>query len=476
MSDSIVTPQMFGAVADYWLADGSMNPSPTDDTLAIQAALDASLHVYFPKNNGLTGYYTGSLKPRPGHCLSGDYSAGSTDTNTNGVYLVGRLGAAEIIDTMSNNAEFMTIRGLGLYGVNRAINGVNWCGNRSTFRDMHVLYCNHGFGDGADTSGSGVSWLNVTAVANNYGASNPNDGRFIGGRFASNILDGIICQEGANDNLVLGTKLDFNGRWGFNGYNAPKQTIIVENVDRNGTGGIRLHGCSYSRVIAFCQRNGSQGSSNPEENCHVLIDDASHVSIDLTTKMGAGDDENSPGPVTPLSSVVYSGTVTNLMLQGDLTGCTATPLIGTSGASLVDPIVLAAGTQTIVPGVRPEAATTATLATNESDTLVFDMPPLANNDHKPRVLLVSTKPSSSGTTVFAAQVNFAIVKAAGSVTVAASEAVGECGAPGAIGASGSPSVTLLDLSVSPDGTTLSIEVTNRSASSAKTRVYLTVAP
>lgn len=40
--DGTFTPEMFGAKGDYYNDDGSVNSSPTDDTLALQAAIDAT--------------------------------------------------------------------------------------------------------------------------------------------------------------------------------------------------------------------------------------------------------------------------------------------------------------------------------------------------------------------------------------------------------------------------------------------------
>jgi hypothetical protein len=97
----------FGAVGDVFLEDGTLNPSPTDDTAAIQAALDASLDLYIPDGTyNITAGLTCTGKRRIIYCSP--RSAISYSGPTSGVALtIGDGGSTVTLNNVITNLRLI---------------------------------------------------------------------------------------------------------------------------------------------------------------------------------------------------------------------------------------------------------------------------------------------------------------------------------------------------------------------------------
>jgi hypothetical protein len=464
------TPQMFGAAGNYWLPNGSINPLPFDDTDAIKRALAFTLDLYFPNAGYRTGYLTDTQKTRPGHTLTAPHSVGSTDILVcRGTYLVPPVstaapGTVSIIDTL-DQGTFLKIDGLGLYGRDKIYNGVARCRSRSTFANMHVIGCYVGFGSPGNYSNSGCYFLNNTVVANYIGVLNTIDSRHMGGRYASNDLDGMQCNTGANDNVVIAVKLDFNGRHGFKAFGAPRQTVITENVDRNGERGLSIEAASdHCRIDVFVQRTGRSGLTTVEDCCHVYHS-ASHGCI-YTLRTRAGADDGGGGALGPIASFVYAGTSRNLTVTGDLTGCTGTPMVAKSGALLVDPIIIAQGVESQAPGLSPSTMRTATLSTGSNETLEFAMPGVEDFNGRTYELFVEAKRADNNSIMYVTRWLVTFVRGSGATTIQV--LLDKESLANAIATSGTPTIGLVTVTAANNDASLArVNIFNKYTGNAR---------
>ena len=323
LTETLVNPFMFGAKADYYRADGSENRSATDDSAAIQEAIDNFPTVFFPNRGRKTGYLLRApLYLRPGSHLWGKSTMGSTTVTAGATALISTNGDT-ILNLRQKKARECTIEGLTLYCPDRSTHGIDVTPLRTTLRDIHILSCNVGIGGISGEYGDHSNIYNVHCCRCNYGAQRLRDTRWYGGRISASKFDGIALPKGANDNK-FDLKIDFNDGWGITATEVSDLAIFSEAIDRNGKGGIRLRQCRRVSGVVNLVRNGNRATADGTEGTHLYIQGSSGVNLAVTT--GTGVDDRGKGANSPRNGLVAGDGNSKVLITGDLGGAVDSPI------------------------------------------------------------------------------------------------------------------------------------------------------
>ena len=415
--DGYVTPQMFGAQANYYLPNGSVNGSPTDDSAAVQAACDLFGKVFFPNWGHRTGYWCASkIVLRDGAFVWGNSTIGDTSVATMATALVSSNGDT-ILDLRTNDARQVTIQGLTLYcPSSRNTHGIDVTPLRTTLRDLHILTCNVGIGGVSGVYGSHSNFYNIHALGCNYGAQRIRDTRWYGGRIAASKFDGIYLPAGASDNK-FDLKLDFNERWGLWASSCNDLQIFSEAIDRNYVGGIKLTDCHRVGGTVNLARNGRNDSGASGEDTHLHLSGCSGVVLSTTTS--TGQDDGGTGTLTPRYSVTLDGTNSNNVISGDLSGNVVQPVRSINGGSTLGTRFLTTkgfSLNSALPENYPQAV--ANFGAGTSASLSFQVNTLSGQTRRLMLLKVAVRRNDSELTSPAGFVPV-IVKATGEIELGA---------------------------------------------------------
>jgi hypothetical protein len=311
-----VLPQWWGA-----RADGS-----TDDTSAVQAAIDFAARI----NDGSGGavrlvpgiYMIRQLQGRGRTSLLGGVSNAGTSQQGNVVLRHLSDGTTEPGDALLDltGQSQVTLRGITFDAVSRGrgIHGLK-AGSRMVLEDCLFHECQSGIHSSDDGNYLRQSFLRGCKFQRcSNGLRGASDCYILQCHFISNASNGIHLITGANDNVIVGGKADWNGR-NINLSEANNNVIVGMIIDRASTRGISIRG-GRNNAIVGCQlrRNGRRGGP-PQENTHILLDSTADVVVSgCVTRSGADDDGS--GLVAPRVALVArdvrNGAITGNVLTG----------------------------------------------------------------------------------------------------------------------------------------------------------------
>jgi hypothetical protein len=148
----------------------------------------------------------------------------------------------------------------------------------------------------------------------------------------ANSGDGISLGAGANDNIFVGNKIEWNDGHGIVAYQALHNVVIGGIVDRNGKTGARLVECSHSTVVgSVFRRNGRLAADAVTDDCHIYQENCTGLVITgVTTNHGPDDDEG--GYQSPAVAIRDEGGTDVSVIGNDLTGRTSAVAIASGGA------------------------------------------------------------------------------------------------------------------------------------------------
>jgi hypothetical protein len=164
--------------------------------------------------------------------------------------------------------------------------------------------------------------------------------------------DGIALGPGANDNMIVGNKIEWNDGHGIQAHRALHNVIIGGIVDRNGRTGARLVECSHTTVVgAVFRRNGRLAADTAADDCHLYQENCTALVITgIATDSGADDDDR--GYPSPAVAIRHEGGSDITVTGNDLAGRTSAVAIA-SGAAAAGTLLLNSG----VAGVQSASGT-----------------------------------------------------------------------------------------------------------------------
>lgn len=312
-----VRPELFGAVGD----------GVTDDTAAIQAALDTNKRVFLAAR---TYRITGTIYVRPGCMLqgsgSGNYGQGESDptvtkiiADANGGLVAVSVGSRGIISDIMVLAATLPTYTLADYpsGTNNVLTGIELGANlddgsgSATATRVYV----DGFAE------RGILGRSVSHITECFVRRTPlgYDLQGSDGWLTSSVA--MFCHTAGvkttgNFWRLIGNRLEWNCRFGIDA--AGESTIVGNLFDRNGWAGLRLRSGAWGHVVTgnyFCRNgvggNGTTGrwgfstpsdpsyvATTQNQSCHIMIDFQRAVTI-TGNRFRAGQDDSGGGVSGP---------------------------------------------------------------------------------------------------------------------------------------------------------------------------------
>ena len=389
LDEPTVSVVMLGAKGDYWLNDGgggssgsgSVNPNHTDNTAAIQEALDNFKNVYFPATTGLlrTGYYCSvPLILNFGNYLWAKSTMGSEGISKGGVAIISDNGDT-ILNLRTRNAQRVTIEGLSLWcPTSRNTDGIDVTPLRTTLRDVHILGCRVGIGGKSGVFGEHSNFYNLHIYGCGWGVQRIVDTRWYGGRVAACTAHGIDLVSGCNDNQI-NVKIDFNEGVGLRASGCLDLTLFIENIDRNFKNGVELAGCSRVVGTLSMARNGKNNTTDADSHFHIR-GGCDRVSLHVVSSTGREDDGT--GTITPKYFLTLEDTTNkNITFYGDFSGYTTSQIVYLNGAQPAHVDFIGTGGVNQRSSVtRTQAKVSSQVSNGQSTNITFTLPPLPTYD------------------------------------------------------------------------------------------------
>lgn len=313
----------FVSIQDYMtpaqIADANSATPVLNHSAALVAALAVSKVVYFPpvKGNYLIGnvalptdtvLWGNSSKPYTASSINSVRGRGSVicifpgsaSIFTMGLHVElhnlvfwggGSGGTIDFLQRTTPSIELQRLRfySCGFYGFRIA------CGNVTLYtKELELYECN--------------------IANNNTGIRNTIDSKVFGGFINANTGDGVRQLTGANDNIYVGVKNEFNGGSGYSFTQAKHCLIVGGIVDRSGSAGISNNGAQVIIDGVWMRRNGANALGTPQ--CAHIYSEAVGTQLivsNVDTETGVNDDGS--GNNTPQYGITTAGASTDTSIQ-----------------------------------------------------------------------------------------------------------------------------------------------------------------
>ncbi|MBK4788541.1 parallel beta-helix [Enterococcus faecium] len=271
-------------VKDY----GAKGDGVTNDTQAIQNALDTGKKVFIPKGT----YMVSNLIPKGGQVIFGENAVDSwgTSIETSKTILKGMGGATDYViknrtwDT-DGNPYPVVIQELTIDGNTKTTNGIR-CGNSTTIERCRIINCI-----------DGIVKVDVSRVTNCQIVNNTNGIReATDSKIDSNFIyqnDIGIYLINSNDNMVSSNKIEWNGV-GIDISTSVFNLITGNIIDRQTTFGITSDSASY---ITVTNNQFERNLTN-----HVLIQ-GSYWNVTGNSFYKKNSEDDMSGTLVPVSAI-----------------------------------------------------------------------------------------------------------------------------------------------------------------------------
>lgn len=166
--------------------------------------------------------------------------------------------------------------------------------------------------------------------ANAIGIRNLIDSKIIDVTLNTQTSHGVDLQEGANNNIFVNVRNEWNDGVGYNIYGSVGNIITGELVDRNGSANFAIRNGGGAIIgNLFSQRPGRLSAEGALYNTHFYIEGSGSYLMLSNVKTTKGVDDGGTGTLTPERVITTGGTATDMTVQAtgcDLTGYTVSAL------------------------------------------------------------------------------------------------------------------------------------------------------
>lgn len=449
----------FVSVTDFKDTSGNIAGSGGDDTSAFIAAANICPTVYVPFGS----YHLNAAVLPKGTQLFG-YSPifyHSADVGSRAAVLNLASGATSLFAVTGN----VILRGLVVIG-NAGAGNLFSPGN-PTLETNHVRLENCSIFklaagvDGSAFSGylGGVLAFNCTFAENGTGIKNIVDSWIIGGSVNANTGPGISLGSGANDNTIIGTKVEWNGANNVELYASTNNVIVGGVYDRSTNDGISIgNNAEVTITGTMLRRSGRAGGTTTR---HISIGGGCKVVINaIRTRTGADDDGS--GATTPVNTISFTGAPTSVVVSGsDLTGCTSTTPILSAGNAAATYRVQGCPNMDDIKDLKNYG----TVAAGATAYQTFTFPGFGTFANTVPRFKVRSRDTTSGSIRFGI---VPIIIARGSGNASATVCTQEyTSTSGGVGITSSDTIQLIASAVAADGSTLTLQVNNNHATNGQ---------
>lgn len=304
---------------DLKAASGAFGNGVSNDTTKLQTAINAagnSARLYLPAGV----YLVDGLTLRPNQWLSGPSAAAYTGTGaTTGAILRARTTTQTVaVLTVPEYARVSDIAVEALSTVNTPC--VQPSAGLCTIERVTMSGGSAGF----EGDYMGAMLLSACFIHDNdVGVRN-----IVDSMMTNCILnvngEGLALLTGANDNMIVGNKIEWNDAHGVTLYQAESNTFAGNVIDRSGLAGFSLIEAVHTSITGgIVRRNGRLAAALPDENAQITQQSCTGVLISGVSTMAFGDDDGG-GYVSPAVAVINTGG-TDIAYSGcDFTGRTST--------------------------------------------------------------------------------------------------------------------------------------------------------
>ena len=446
---------------------------------ALQAIIDAGYKsVRFPHT--VKGIYTlnGSVILPGGFTIYGECSkpytvSGDSSFVGKGTVIRKALGA----DYIFGPGSIFRIYGCIFDGRDKARPFIN---NKNQLRGGILYNCGlyrflYGVGSYGYTS---IQVGRSSICANAIGIRNLIDSKIIDVVINTQSSHGVDLQEGANNNIFVNVRNEWNDGVGYNIYGSVGNIITGELVDRNGSANFAIRNGGGAIIgNLFSQRPARLSAEGVLYNTHFYIEGSGSYLMLSNVKTTKGVDDGGTGTLTPERVITTGGTATDMTVQAtgcDLTGYTVSALresitidnklfrnnLGVSDTVTNGLYQMTTGRQNI-----GGAKTNQVLSSGAGSTLTltFSHPALADPTSNPiprpkrRKILIEAMTSSGVYSTYDVEILIRRISATAAVsTLQGKEFSSPAGLWGVTGATG---VTVA-VSVNADASTVTVQLTN----------------
>ncbi|WP_447717213.1 right-handed parallel beta-helix repeat-containing protein [Pluralibacter gergoviae] len=293
------------------LADANSSSPILDHSEALNKALKISKMVFIPP---VKGYYRfKDVDLDDGVWLIGSSKLPYFPKNEKNI--LGCGSAIVMMEGGKNIFKFnnnVTLFGLLMYGsINRDIDGIGFSEKiiSGKVSNLRLLYC--GFysfrvGIGHNTKYIKADVNNCIAASNITGVKNLVDSKIFGGCINANRGDGVYFGKGANDNILINLKSEWNKRCNFRFEQSINNILSNSICDRAGMQGIKL--IKSQVIIDSCvlRRNGAL-VNDADFSAHIWLEGegCSFLAKNVKTLTGKNDDRS--GMLSPMYTVIFAG-------------------------------------------------------------------------------------------------------------------------------------------------------------------------
>lgn len=285
---AVVSVKMFGAVGD----------GINDDTASSQAALNHSKRVVFTAGKYKT---TAALTPQDNATIEGARDADYLNNDSQSSYIQNII--SDVINV--SGVKGATIKDLSIYG-SSGYSGITGGGTSIQIERCNIKGC--GVGIGSITPYGGIYKIVDSHIHSGVtGIINLIDSDIISTLVYNNSGDGIKFNAGANDNRVIGGKLEWNGGYNLFAYQCGNISVVGTTLDRSSDAGVYLDSVATVSLIGMPLKRNS-ANQVPGRNCHFYIKNSTNVVISACpTSVDDIVDGAPSGIVTPDYVVVDGG-------------------------------------------------------------------------------------------------------------------------------------------------------------------------
>jgi hypothetical protein len=337
------------------LAGAGVDPTGEgNSTAALQALVDGSpegASLWLPAGR----YLVDGLVLRTGQALSGPPARSYLGTAPGGARLQARLPGQTVPVLVVG--ELGRVADLSVAGNQRNQPAVRPAGMGAVLERVTMLGGSVGF-DAAYASATVLT--DCMIHENDVGIADLVDSMVRSCVVNANRGDGIALGAGANDNMLVGNKIEWNDGHGIRAYRAVHNVVVGGIVDRNGRTGAQLVECAHTTVVgSVFRRNGRLAAGTPADDCHIYQQDCTGLVVTgITTDAGPDDDDRGhPSPAVALRTEGGTGvTVTSNDLAGRTSPVAVAGGVAGSGGTLllnsgVTGVQHASGTRVLVGAV-----------------------------------------------------------------------------------------------------------------------------